>query len=170
VRIRDATPADAPAIAAVHVASWKAAYRGMIPDHYLERLTVDDRLAQWERALEGPPAPGHASLVAQDDAATARGFARVGPSVPAAGRTGELWALYLEPGAWGRGAGRALAEAAIGRMVELGYEDAVLWVLPENRRARRFYEIGGWQCDEVERTQTVWGVDLAEVRYRRRLV
>ena len=55
-------------------------------------------------------------------------------------------------------------------MLDLGYQQAVLWVLPENRRARRFYEIGGWVCEGVQRTQTVWGVDVAEVRYRRRLV
>jgi RimJ/RimL family protein N-acetyltransferase len=48
-------------------------------------------------------------------------------------------------------------------------QEAVLWVLPGNRRARRFYEAAGWVADGAERSAEVQGVVVPEVRYRRRL-
>jgi len=41
--IRPATPEDARAIAEVHVASWRYAYRGLLPDDVLDRLSVEER-------------------------------------------------------------------------------------------------------------------------------
>jgi RimJ/RimL family protein N-acetyltransferase len=42
-------------------------------------------------------------------------------------------------------------------------------VLPGNHRARRFYEVAGWEDDGARRTSEVLGVVVPEVRYRRRL-
>jgi RimJ/RimL family protein N-acetyltransferase len=70
---------------------------------------------------------------------------------------------------WGTGAGRALLLAAHAQLARLGYAEAVLWVLPGNRRARRFYEAAGWVADGAERSAEVQGVVVPEVRYRRRL-
>ena len=66
------------------------------------------------------------------------------------------------------GAGRALLQAAQAELARLGFEETVLWVLPANARARRFYEIAGWVADGTERTAEVLGVTVPEVRYRRR--
>ena len=52
----------------------------------------------------------------------------------------------------------------------VGFDETVLWVLPANARARRFYEIAGWACDGTERTMEVQGVVVPEVRYRRRSI
>jgi RimJ/RimL family protein N-acetyltransferase len=65
----------------------------------------------------------------------------------------------------GNGAGLALHEAALDALRDAGFKRAVLWVLPENRRARHFYENLGWQTDNVERIATIRGVDVPEVRY-----
>ena len=69
----------------------------------------------------------------------------------------------------GAGVGRTLLAAAQAELTRLGYTEAVLWVLPNNARARRFYEVAGWITDGIQRTSEVLGVVVPEVRYRRRL-
>jgi RimJ/RimL family protein N-acetyltransferase len=80
-----------------------------------------------------------------------------------------LYAINIDPHHWGTGVGRALLAAAQAELARLGYAQAVLWVLPDNARARRFYEVAGWTTDGVQRTTEVRGVVVPEVRYRRRL-
>jgi len=87
-------------------------------------------------------------------------------SVPGAG---ELYAIYLDPSHWGRGYGRALMHAAERGLAEAGFEEAHLWVLDTNARARRFYEIAGWSADGGRKTEHRGDVELREVRYRRDL-
>ena len=59
--------------------------------------------------------------------------------------------------------------AAVDELRVLGFDEAILWVLDGNTRARRFYELAGWQPDGAEK-QMVWrGVEVHEVRYRRAL-
>jgi GNAT superfamily N-acetyltransferase len=82
---------------------------------------------------------------------------------------GELYAINVDPDHWGTGAGRALLLAAHAQLARLGYHEAVLWVLPDNHRARRSYETAGWVADGAERSAEVQGVVVPEVRYRRRL-
>ena len=50
-----------------------------------------------------------------------------------------------------------------------GAGEATLWVLAGNDRAERFYRAGGWLADGARRNKEVWGVEVAEVRYRRPL-
>ncbi len=52
--MRDAVPGDARAIAGVHVASWRAAYAGLMPDTVLAGLSVEERTASWTRLLAEP--------------------------------------------------------------------------------------------------------------------
>jgi RimJ/RimL family protein N-acetyltransferase len=148
------------------VRAWQAAYRGQMPDAYLDGLRAEDRAEGWARGLarDRSTAP---VLVAERDGAVV-GVAALGPAEEPTGH-GELYLINLDPGHWGTGAGRALLDAAHQVLAELGYSDAVLWVLPGNRRARRFYERAGWRADGARRTQEVQGVVVDEVRYRRRL-
>jgi ribosomal protein S18 acetylase RimI-like enzyme len=106
-------------------------------------------------------------LVAEDNGHVV-GFALVGPAQDPEG-AGQLYAINVDPDQWGTGAGRALLAAAQGELVRLGYTEAVLWVLPGNARARRFYEVAGWAHDGAQRTGEAWGIAFTEVRYRRRL-
>jgi GNAT superfamily N-acetyltransferase len=106
-------------------------------------------------------------LVAEDNGHVV-GFALVGPAQDPEG-AGQLSAINVDPDQWGTGAGRALLAAAQAELVRLGYTEAVLWVLPGNARARRFYEVAGWAHDGAQRTGEAWGIAFTEVRYRRRL-
>jgi GNAT superfamily N-acetyltransferase len=165
VRVRPAGPADAPAMGRLHVRAWQSAYRGQMPDDYLDGLEPEQRAAYWAEAL-GREHPRGAILVAEE-AGQVIGFAAVGPSRDPEG-AGELFAINLDPAHWGTGAGRALLEAAQAELARLGFGETVLWVLPGNARARRFYETAGWRTDGSERTAEGHGVSFAEVRYRRR--
>jgi ribosomal protein S18 acetylase RimI-like enzyme len=51
-RIRDATIADLPAIAEIHASSWRAAYRGILPDAFLDGDLLEDRKARWSGIAE----------------------------------------------------------------------------------------------------------------------
>ncbi len=165
MRIRTARPADAPAIAAVHVAGWRHAYRGRMPDALLDGLSVGARAAQWTKWL----AAGSTTRcrVAEVDGAII-GFASIGPARDLDG-IGELYAIYLNPERIGTGAGRALlADAAAGLRAQ-GFTEAVLWVLRDNLRARAVYAAAGW-CDDGGRKSAAFGGRLLEeVRYRLRL-
>ncbi|MFF5637656.1 GNAT family N-acetyltransferase [Streptomyces sp. NPDC012825] len=55
--IREALPGDAAALAAVHVLSWRAAYRELLPGPYLEGLDVEERAATWHARLTAPDRP-----------------------------------------------------------------------------------------------------------------
>jgi ribosomal protein S18 acetylase RimI-like enzyme len=81
---------------------------------------------------------------------------------------GELYAIYVDPDDWSRGAGRALIARAEERLAE-DYGVATLWVLEGNPRARRFYEAAGWQVDGARQAVERLGASPAEVRYRKRL-
>jgi ribosomal protein S18 acetylase RimI-like enzyme len=166
VTVRRATLKDAPALGRVHVRAWRAAYRGQMPDDYLDGLRSEQRAAGWERGLRR--ARDQDPVLVVERAGELVGFALVGPAEDPEG-AGELHAINVDPDHWGTGAGRALLAAAEAELARLGYAEAVLWVLPGNQRARRFYEVAGWATDGAERTVEVQGVVVPEVRYRRRL-
>ena len=163
--VRPATVTDATAMGRLHVRAWQAAYRGHMPDDYLDGLRAEDRAAGWERVLGLERAQG-AVLVAER-AGEVVGFANLGPAQDPEG-AGELYAINVDPDHWGGGAGRALLGAAQAELDRMGFAESVLWVLPGNARARRFYEIAGWVADGASRTAEVFGVMVPEVRYRRR--
>jgi GNAT superfamily N-acetyltransferase len=172
VELRDATPADAHALAALHVASWRAAYRGLMPDEVLAGLSVPERERSWADRLTSP-GPRTAVVVATD-APQLVGFAAVGPPLVPADRAdptlGDLYALYLHPDHWGRGIGAPLHAAALARLVTHGFTHAGLWLLDGNQRAERFYLRHGWT--DTGRTQIDRGpqdIELHERRLRRSL-
>jgi ribosomal protein S18 acetylase RimI-like enzyme len=167
MRVRVARPEDAPAVAAVHVRSWQAAYRGLLPDEYLDSLRPEDRVGHYTLASTDPNLP--ATVVALEDGAIC-GFVTTGPSqdTDSAG-TGEVLALYVAPEAWGAGVGTRLVTEARAHLGHMGFTEAVLWVLVGNDRAQRFYRTDGWQPDGGRRSEELWGVVVDEVRFRRHL-
>lgn len=170
MEIRPARDDDAAQLGVVHVLSWQAAYRGLLPQHFLDGLDPARRARLWERTL-GEPAP-RSGVVVADAGDRLAGFAHFCPSRdedadPA--RTGELSSIYLLPESWGRGVGRQLMTAALAGLAEAGYGQATLWVLDSNDRARRFYRMAGWAVDGAVKQEEGPGFTLTEVRYRRPL-
>lgn len=165
--LRSATPEDALPVARVHVRSWQAAYRNLLPTDYLDRLRPEDRAKRYDFGSTDPSKP--ATIVAVEGDAIV-GFATVAPARDADARgSGELCALYVDPEWWGRHVGRALVEQARWHLRELGFNDAILWVLVGNTRAERFYGLDGWNHDGMRRKASVWNITVDEARYTRRL-
>lgn len=166
--VRPAVAADVTEVAGVHVRSWQVAYRGLVPDEYLDGLKLEDRAARY--TFGGVEFGRPVTILALEEAVI-WGFATIGPARGgSAQRVGELLALYVDPGRWGRGIGRLLIAEARNRLSEAGFVEAILWVLAGNGRAERFYHADGWTLDGARRKETVWGVAVDEVRYRRALM
>lgn len=163
--VRAATPADAEAIAEVHVASWQAAYRQAVPLAVLDAMTAADRLPAWQWRLAAPPSRGAHVLVAEANGAVV-GFA--GTQVHEHDSdVGELLQLYLHPGAFGTGVAQALHDEVLERFRSEGLREAVLDVEVDNRRARRFYERNGWRPIEgSEKDVEAWGVAIHCIDHR----
>jgi RimJ/RimL family protein N-acetyltransferase len=164
VVIRDATPSDARAIAEVHVASWRWAYREDLTAEFLDGLSVDDRERGWIKWLAADPGAG--TLVAEERDRIV-GFCSFAPSHDddATERTAEVLTIYLLPEAAGRGTGRDLFASAIERLRTLGYDRATLWVMASNDRSRRFYEAAGWSWDGTTSEHRFDCANVPIVRY-----
>ncbi len=171
VLVRRGRVEDSDQLGRVHVAAWRAAYRGCMPDDYLDGLRAEDRSELWRHQLTELST---ASAATADTVWVAErkervvGFAAVGNCPDEAG-VGELYALNVDPRHWATGVGRTLLTRAEHQLAEAGCSEAVLWVLPGNGRARRFYAQAGWWPDRGERTAEVLGVTVAELRYRHQL-
>ena len=163
MHVRLATVDDARAIETIRVYTWRAAYRHVLPAEELDALPIDE--TRWARRIAEPP-EGWRIFVA-DDGHNVFGFACTGPSRDERG-VGELYAIYVEPSSWSTGAGRALIERAEEELAAV-YEQATLWVLEDNPRARGFYERAGWTLDGGRKAEERLGVRAPEVRYRKRL-
>jgi len=171
VVVRDAVESDADRLGQIKVTGWRAAYRGLVSDAALDRMDVDEVAAGFGRAIAETvrgERPGEAVLVAAE-AGLVVGYAVLGPyrwdEIPGAG---EVYALYVDPDLWGGGAGRALLQAAEGRLRALGHAQAALWVLAANQVGRGFYEAVGWSADGAQAARCEVD-DALEVRYRRTL-
>jgi len=168
--LRPAVADDAAALADVHVRAWQAAYPGLMPQDFLDGLDVGARTEGWRRAID-ERADGSTVLVATVGGAPA-GFVGFGAARDDdAEGIGEVVAINIDPLRWGGGIGSALLVAAHEGLAAAGYASAILWVVPGNARARRFYERHGWVDDGAERVITIGRerIELPEMRYARPL-
>lgn len=167
--VRRAIPQDAESIATVHIETWQHAYRGQLPDSFLDRLSdeLSSRTKAWRSNIS--VSRPNTEIWVTGSEGRADSFVALGPArgtVP--DRTGEIYAIYVHPQFWDRGLGRALFARANERLISLEFTSAILWVLESNRRARRFYEIAGWNLEGPAKTEThPGGIELREVCYRR---
>jgi ribosomal protein S18 acetylase RimI-like enzyme len=167
--IRSATPVDARAIATIHVEASRAAYRGIVPDEYLDSFSIDGRASTWRQNLLAADSSTWVAL--ESDAIV--GWISAGPcrDTDAGTSAGEIWAVYVAPECWGKGVGRSLCVKAEQHLRTEGWVVVTLWVLKDNERAVRFYQSNGFVLDigatkEIERG----GKILSEVRFRRPLI
>lgn len=171
VLIREPLPSDATDLGRAHAAAWQDTYKGVIPEAVLETYTPERRAQMWERVIARPREQGEHIVVAEVDGAVV-GFAWTGAcrDEGSPDSLGELQAINVAPENLGTGVGLALIEAAHLALAEAGFVEAILWVLPGNARARRFYELCGWQADGVERPYEMQdGRSIPEIRYSRGL-
>lgn len=157
--MRRARPDDAAAIAEVHARTWQAAYDHVFGAERLAERRPD--VARWNRILSNERVTVHVA----DDGGRVVAFVSVGPSRDEDAEA-ELYAIYALPEAWGTGTGHALMQSGLAVLRAAGYRDAILYVLEDNPRARRFYEREGWALDGGTKRDEFLGVGVTELRYR----
>ena len=139
--VRPAALDDAAEIARVHVATWRSAYRGLLPDDFLTSLSEVYYAERWRRVI----GEGMSRVFVVEESAGIAGFASGGRErAGEIGFAGELYALYVVDDAQRRGHGRELVRAVAGALRELHLADMIVWVLRDNSAGRAFYErLGG---------------------------
>jgi ribosomal protein S18 acetylase RimI-like enzyme len=166
--VRAATALDAEGIARVHTRSWQVGYRGIVPDSHLDALSWETRRSWWAEALAEPWGERRCTYVAVDEHQEVAGFCALGRARDddLADGTHEVYALYVDPSAWGRGFGTRLMERTL---LDLPREapGIALWVLSANDRGRRFYASYGFAPDGSTKVEDFDGETLEEVRLLR---
>jgi GNAT superfamily N-acetyltransferase len=155
--LRPARTADLPLVGDLHFRSRAAAYAHLLRPSTLEFGGDGGLAAWWTERWKWEQETHRLTVATVDDGLV--GFTYIGPS-PDEGVT-ELYAIHVDPSYVGTGVGRQLMEDAL---PHLGPR-AVLWVLPGNERARRFYESGGWRADGATRVDTMGDEEVQHLRY-----
>jgi ribosomal protein S18 acetylase RimI-like enzyme len=166
--IRTALPTDAPGIARVHIASWQTAYRGILPDSYLDQLvdTYPERLARWEQGLRQPETTGTKTFVVETAAHGIIGFAAAGPiRKQVQDFTGELCAIYLLAEHRRLGLGRLLFQHCVRHLHELHLSNMLVLVLERNPACRFYQAMGGVAVPGLRIDLTIADTPVVEVAY-----
>jgi GNAT superfamily N-acetyltransferase len=145
--------------------SWAAAYAHVFTAEQLGSISQGDDAARWRRFLTEAP-PRSAAFVAADSRQVV-GFSSLGVARPGDDPAlGELFTIYVLPERWGAGVGQALMATTLAQLRTEEFRAAVLWVLEDNPRTRRFYEQAGWRADGGVKEEEWLGTTIREVRYR----
>jgi GNAT superfamily N-acetyltransferase len=162
IEVRDAVIDDADALATAHIDSWRGAYRGLVPDEYLDAEAFASTRRDGWRAWTWQSDFGGQLFVATIHERVV-GFGHAGPEMPGsaattpavtetAPRRGEIYGFYLHPTAWGSGAAGALMSRCEEFLRDEGFTTAILWAPRDHPRARAFYEKAGWHATGEEST------------------
>jgi len=167
ITIRIAKPDDAYENAVCHVSSWRSAYKGIIPDEYLNNLSIEERAEKFKRYLKESKEYEWYSAFYEN---RITGILSIGKSRDEdKPNAGEIIGFYFIEELWGKGCGKKMMDFATSRLNNIGYNKIILWVLEENHRARRFYEKCGFLFDGTKKEITI-GKPLIEIRYELNLL
>ena len=153
---------DFAAIGDIYAHSWKTAYKGIVPQDYLDELHG----SRWADFL----ASNHDNSFIVMDAGK-----YIGTSSVCAARDekmagwGEIISIYLLPEYLGKGYAEPLLNCSINALAAMGFTDVYLWVLEENTRAKRFYEKHGFGHNGDVENIAISGKSLKEIRYTKHL-
>ncbi len=135
--VRVAGPHDARAVAEFQTAVWREAYEGLVPQRYLDRVGVEERLERWTRRF----ATGSRQVALAESSGEVVGVVSWAPSDAAGVPPLELTSLYVGASHRGTPIAARLLEASI------GVRPAFLWVFADNPRAHAFYSKHGFAPD-----------------------
>ena len=171
IAVRRARPADAPLIGAVHVAAWRSAYPGILPETYLSGLSVSRQAAFYDRQIRAGGGV-YVAIASGNDVPAGAGPRVVGYTTVGRARAnlpggapgdGEVETLYVLDDWRDRGIGRRLIRTGAAHLAASGSRSAFLWVLRENP-SRWFYQhLGGRPVAEAQIGFA--GVSIMQVAY-----
>jgi len=162
--IRTATLEDIKDIATIHVITWQVAYKGLIPQSYLDNLSIAKREQAWSNILNN----SKTHTIVQEINGTVVGFADFGHTRDEDKNfnvTGEITSIYLDPKYWRKGLGTELFQFILEDMKNKEFTQVTLWVLDTNQAARSFYQKMGLQPDGATKIDIREDFELREIRY-----
>ncbi|MBZ2037619.1 GNAT family N-acetyltransferase [Streptococcus sanguinis] len=139
----------------VHWQTWREAYDKILPAEFQEQMTLDKCRFYSQKYPEN-------TLIALDDVKVV-GFVSYGDFRDSATIAGEIFALYVLKDYYGKGVGRQLMQEAFAALDN--YQETVLWVLENNKRAIAFYEKMGFVFDGEEKI-----IDLGKAVKEKRMI
>ncbi|MFC8849333.1 MULTISPECIES: GNAT family N-acetyltransferase [unclassified Micromonospora] len=166
--VRPARPEDAGEIARIQLATWRVAYRRILPRHVLDNLDEEYLARRWSAAVQEPPSGAHRVLVAVEQAEQSYlvGFAASGPADAESLAPNEpaealgpgvvaVTDLLVEP-RWGRrGHGSRLLAASVDLWRSDGFGRALAWAFDADAATRKFLTGAGWEPDGAARALDV---------------
>jgi ribosomal protein S18 acetylase RimI-like enzyme len=166
IEIRPARVDDCHDLGHIHVESWKAAYKGVVPDSFLDKMSAD---RSEDRFIDAISQGSERNIVALVEDKVA-GFMCLGKcrDEDVDETYGEIWGIYLHPAFWRQGIGAELLLYGISSLKAEGYNRATLWVLEGNTNARKFYEKFGFLFEGTKKELSL-GKNLNEIRYVKNL-
>jgi ribosomal protein S18 acetylase RimI-like enzyme len=175
--VRAARASDASGLARVQVASWRAAFAGLVPDAVIAELTSDESVGQfterWRDAISAPPTSKHRVHVAVEKPGDPEilGFAAAGPATdedlwPVI--NGELYELHVLPSLADEGHDGRLLNAVADTFAEDGFSTGYTWALSGDDVRIGFLEAAGWAPDG-SRSNLDMGVKVPVVRLHTRV-
>jgi len=164
VLIRRASLDDEVGLAQVHIQSWQEAYKGLIPQDYLDQLPseLERRIIAWKGSLANP----ERWIFVAESTHGIVGFVLFGPPRDQ-NKSGfvELGAIYLMASEKGQGIGYSLLSAGFTLMKDLGFKRAYCWVL-ENNPTIKFYERSGAAYSGQMKDDEIGGKKFKELAYQ----
>lgn len=159
IQVRDARPGDAAALADIHAAAWREAYRGIIPAVEVERMVSRRGSVWWLNAVRRGR-----NIAVVDFAGKLAGYASFGRGRVAGLAQGEVYELYLQPEYQGVGLGRRLFMATRDRLARRRLSGVIVWSLADNERACGFYRaLGG--VEKAKAVERLGGVKLDKTAF-----
>ena len=157
--IRNAEPADAGAIARIHVDGWRHAYREILPASYLQGLSYSQREGNWSKWLS------ERKLVVQvaEDNGSVIGYIAGSKE----GELGKLLGLYINPTFIGKGVGKTLLAQL---EADMKPRALLLMVLKGNALGISFYQRNGFAFTGKTEQLQVDGQSFMELEMRRESV
>ncbi len=175
--VRAARASDAPGVARVQVASWRAAFKGLVPDAVIAELAGEEAVRRfadhWQESIGSPPTSKHRIHVAVEKpgAPEVLGFAAAGPATDEdlwPGTDGEIYELHVAPSVAGKGHDERLLHAVADTFAEDGFSTGYTWALAGDAARIGFLEAAGWAPDG-SRSSLDMGVKVPVVRLHTRL-
>ena len=165
--IRKVLAEDAYEYAALHIACWRAAYKGIISDEYLQNMSVDEMGERTKQYLQNSGDVLYYCL--EFDGSMIGRLVLNNSRDDDKPDAAEIGAMYLLDTYWDKGLGRKMMEFSLEEFQRMGYSEVILWVLEANGRARQFYEKFDFSFDgtkkemDIDKPHTV----LRYVRYEK---
>ncbi|MDR5855118.1 GNAT family N-acetyltransferase [Caballeronia sp. LZ062] len=159
--LREAQAGDTALIASMHARSWASAYRGILPDAFIDQEMPNERAAHWHARMTEIAAGAGCVLIAEAGGQPVGFVCVAAPDETGGALIDNLHAL---PAFRGCGAGSAMLHAAAEWARARGARHLYLSVLEANTAAIGFYESRGWTLSGRE-ADRLGGVDVVSLRY-----